>query len=47
MTVFPAADAAEAMIDSGRPVPTTIRSKLDGSMGGYDVVLSITEVVRC
>nr|GMC57329.1 hypothetical protein Iba_chr02aCG4830 [Ipomoea batatas] len=28
-------------MDSGRPVPITIRSKLEGSMGGYDVGSSI------
>ena len=28
--------AATAITDSGRPVPRTIRSKLVGSIGGYD-----------
>ena len=28
--------AATAIMDSGRPVPRTMRSKLLGSIGGYD-----------
>lgn len=32
--VFPTADAAAAMMDSERPVPTIIRSKSIGSIGG-------------
>lgn len=34
--VFPTADAAADMMDSDRPVPTMIRSKFTGSIGGYD-----------
>lgn len=32
--VFPTADAAAEMMDSDSPVPTIIRSKLIGSIGG-------------
>lgn len=34
--VFPTADAAADMMDSDRPVPTMMRSKFTGSIGGYD-----------
>lgn len=43
-TDFPAAEAAAAMIDSCRPVPTMIRSKVVGSMGGNDVVSSFSAI---
>lgn len=47
-TDLPAAEAAAAKIDSGRPVLTTIKSKLDGSIVGYDAVSSIfTAEVEC
>ena len=38
---MPFAEAAAAITDSGRPVPTTIRSNLVGSIGGYDEASSL------
>lgn len=35
--VFPTAEVAAAMMDSERPVPTIMRSKLTGSIGGYAI----------
>ena len=34
-TDFEAVEAAAARMDSGRPVPMTMRSKVVGSIGGY------------
>ena len=39
--VLPLAEAAAAIMDSGRLVPRTIRSKLVGSIGGYDEASSL------
>ena len=38
---MPLAEAAAAIIDSGRLVLRTIRSKLVGSIGGYDEASSL------
>ena len=38
---MPLAEAAAVITDSGRPVPRTIRSKLVGSIGGYDEASSL------
>ena len=38
---MPLAEAAAAITDSGRPVPRRIRSKLVGSIGGYDDASSV------
>ena len=35
---------AAAMRDSGRPVPTTMRSTVSGSIGGYDEASSMAVV---
>ena len=39
--ILPLAEAATAITDSGRPVLRTIRSKLVGSIGGYDEASSL------
>lgn len=33
-------------MDSGRPVPITMRSKFDGSIGGYEVDSSMAEQMQ-
>lgn len=43
---MPAAEAAAARMDSGRPVPMTMTSKVDGSMGGYDAASSMAAKIE-
>lgn len=38
-------EAAAEMMEEGRPVPMTIRSKCDGSIGGYGGIVSVVMVV--